>query len=93
MIIWTETGQKISLTSRHLIPIMSNGSLVHKFVFAETIKIGDYVYVQSTVDKNEIIAVKVHSISTGVQQGYYSPITYDGEQKSLCWNYYKTVLF
>ncbi|CAF3909163.1 unnamed protein product [Rotaria magnacalcarata] len=50
IIIETETGEKISLSGRHLIPISSSRDVqtVPSFIYAEHVTTNDYVYIRST---------------------------------------------
>ncbi|CAF1299555.1 unnamed protein product [Rotaria magnacalcarata] len=79
IIIETETGEKISLSGRHLIPISSSRDVqtVPSFIYAEHVTTNDYVYIRSTA-VNGIALVKVRSLRTEVKMGFYSPITKDG---------------
>jgi len=76
-VLWTECGDKISLTSHHLLPIVGIQGQEHEFIFAKNVKPNHRLYIRSAV-QNEIITVKVDNVTTEVKQGYYSPITHDG---------------
>ncbi|CAF1370832.1 unnamed protein product, partial [Didymodactylos carnosus] len=77
-VIWTEDGQQISLTPHHLIPIVRNGATKTEFVFAESVKTNDHVYMQAADGvEGKTVLLKVHSVTTEVKNGFYSPITHE----------------
>ncbi|CAF1242762.1 unnamed protein product [Didymodactylos carnosus] len=75
--IETENGETISLTPRHLVPIMTKDG-APSFIYAERVTPNDYVYVRDHLNNHELMCVKVKSVTAEVKMGYYSPITTKG---------------
>ncbi|CAF1368197.1 unnamed protein product [Rotaria sordida] len=70
----TDSGNEISLTEYHLIPIInSNGN--EQYVFAKQIKIGDYLFV---LFNGKLKYSPVINITIEMKKGYYAPLTMKG---------------
>ncbi|CAF3773377.1 unnamed protein product [Rotaria sp. Silwood1] len=70
----TDSGNEISLTEYHLIPITnSNGN--ENYLFAKQIKIGDYLFV---LFNGKFKYSPVINITIEMKKGYYAPLTMKG---------------
>ncbi|CAF1477119.1 unnamed protein product [Adineta steineri] len=70
----TDSGNEISLTEYHLIPIM-NFTGNKNYLFAKQIQIGDYLFVLSN---DKLIHSPVVNITIEMKKGYYAPLTMKG---------------
>ena len=71
----SESGQKISLTKYHLIPIRNEYGN-EKYLFAKQIQIGDYLYILN--NQNQIQYSKIINRTIEIKNGYYAPLTTKG---------------
>ncbi|CAF1522314.1 unnamed protein product [Adineta ricciae] len=71
----TESNHTISLTSLHLIPIVSvKGNL--EYIPAKEVQLGDYLFVLS--DQRKLIRSKIIRIEIELKLGYYAPSSTSG---------------
>jgi hypothetical protein len=64
------------LTPKHLIARSSQANATPSFVYAEHVQENDYIHVRDKY--NQLMSVKVKSVSEEVKMGYYAPLTLEG---------------
>ncbi|CAF0722704.1 unnamed protein product [Didymodactylos carnosus] len=69
-------GQKVFLTPKHLIALSLQTNTTPSFIYAENVQENDYIYVRD--EYNQLMSVKVKSVSEEMKMGYYSPLTLEG---------------